>query len=453
MRGIMRWITPARMRLPALLLGAALVAGSAVADPLSLRQAAEAALARSPALDVSRAQVQQAEVGVAQAEGVRLPRLALSLNLTRSNDALTAFGLKLGQQRIEAADFDPARLNNPVAINNFNSRAEITAPIYTGGQLSSRLDMSRAQVRAAQAGDEGSRQQLLLTTLQAYAGVHLAQAQVQLAEQAQLAAEATAKDSDKLYQQGVIVRSDVLSARVHASDTRARLSAARQQLATAQDRLKLVMMKPLGEVLEVGGLAEPALPEGDAQQWQAQALQQHPRLRALREQRDAAVAGVHAARGARRPQVSVMARQDWNDHVPGFSASSYTLAGVLSWNAFDGGVGSAAVDQAQAQRQEVEARLRQAEAEVAFELAAAQRRVQASEERLAVRQDAVRQAEEAQRLNKVRYANGVTTLVDLLGGQARLDQARADLAQSQYERVTARGDLLLASGALTLDRF
>jgi hypothetical protein len=33
-----------------------------------------------------------------------------------------------------------------------------------------------------------------------------------------------------------------------------------------------------------------------------------------------------------------MLRQDWNDEDLGLSASSYTVAGVLSWAAFDGGV-------------------------------------------------------------------------------------------------------------------
>ena len=43
------------------------------------------------------------------------------------------------------------------------------------------------------------------------------------------------------------------------------------------------------------------------------------------------------------------------------AAPSYTVAGVLSWNAFDGGAPAAAVDRAQAARIEMQARLRQAE--------------------------------------------------------------------------------------------
>lgn len=448
----MRSISKALPRFSVLALAlSSLVAGAA--EPLTLRQAAEAALAANPAMDVARAQILQSEAGVLQAEGARLPRLALSLNLTRSNDALTAFGLKLGQQRITAADFDPLQLNNPVAINNFNTRAEITAPLYSGGQLSARLNMSQALARAARAGDEATRQALLLDTLKAYAGVQLAQARLRLAEQAHTAAEAAARDSEKLLQQGLTVRSDVLSAKVHVGDSRARLLAGRQQLATAEDRLRLVMLQSGSGPLEIATPFDVSVPEAGSELLVEAARQQHPRLRALRDQRDAAQAGEHGARGARRPQLTFMARQDWNDQNLGFAAASYTLAGVLTWQAFDGGVAAAGIDQARAQRLEADARLRAAEAEVEFTLKAALRQQQATEERLNVRREAVSQAEEAQRLIKVRYANGVTTLVDLLAGQTRLDQARAEQAQAEFERVTARGEVLLAAGALTLERF
>ena len=78
----------------------------------------------------------------------------------------------------------------------------------------------------------------------------------------------------------------------------------------------------------------------------------------------------------------------------------------------------------------------------------ARRRAVEAEQRLAARAEAVKEAEEAQRLTRLRYENGVTTLVDLLSTQTLLDRARADLVQARYDLSVSRGQVLQAAGLL-----
>lgn len=431
----------------------ALAWSSASGETLSLGQAMQAVLKQNPELAVSQARIQQADAGLKQAEGARMPRINLSLTASRSNDALNAFGLKLGQERITAADFVPATLNDPQAINNINTRVEVQAPLYTGGQISARQAEARAYLQAAQKGDEAARQELLLSTLKAYQGVHLARAYIRVAEQSRDAAAEYARVTDSLHKQGMAVKSDRLAARVNLEDARLRVSEARRHEANALDQLKLLMGRPLADSVDVADAAMPKLPSGSEEDLRAEAIAQHPGLKALRGQMDAATAGVDAARGAKRPQVSVMARQDWNDRNLGLDAASYTVAGVLSWNAFDGGVNDAVIDRAQAARLEQAAKLRQAEDGIAFQITEARRRALEADERQAVRQAAVQDAEEARRLTQVRYQNGITTLVDLFSAQAQLDKTRAGLAQAQFDRSVARGEVLHAAGLLTPEQF
>lgn len=439
-------------RLGALTLSLSLLWSNASAEVLSLRQAAEAALNQNSELAISQARVTQAESGLKQADGARLPRVNVSLNATHTNDALSAFGLKLGQERISAADFNPATLNDPAAISNFNTRVEVTAPLYSGGQIGARRDEAQAHVRAAQAGDAAARLQVLLDVLQAYQGVHLARAYIQVSEQAKTAATEYVRVTSSLHKQGMAVKSDLLSARVNLENTRLNASEARRQEATALDRLKLLLGRKLGDDLDVGPEAQPALPAGDAEALRVQAIARHPSLQALREQVAAAQSATTAARGAKKPQLNVMARHDWNDRDIGFGAASYTLGGTLSWNVFDGGHNNAAIDRAQAARLEQAARLRQAEEAIAFQVTEARRRALEAEQRLAARGEAVKEAEEAQRLTRLRYENGVTTLVDLLATQTQLDRARADLARARHDLSVSRGQVLQAAGALATEQ-
>jgi outer membrane protein len=436
------------------------------ADRLEYGQCLELALSQNPDLAISRSQIDQAEAALRQAEGNRLPRLNLSLTATRSNDALNAFGMKLGQRNATFGDFGagefnplnpnvlsvaPHDLNHPDAVNNFTSRVELLVPVYNGGMVRSYVDTAKAYVRAAQSGDQVARQQIAKHVLMAYEGVHTARAYIKLAEEARAAAEEYVRISDRLHKQGMVVKSDVLSAKANLEDVKVKVVEAKNAEAAALNQLALLMGKSLDEPLDVGEPVTPKLLPGNAADLRAQALNEHAGLRALRNQLEGAGAQVGAARAGKKPQFNVMLRQDWNDKNLGLDASSYTVAGVLSWAAFDGGTTNAAIDRAQAQRSELAAKLRQAEDGVGYQVTEARRKALEAEEKIVAREAGLEQAREAQRLVKKRYENGVTTLIEVLGAQAQFDKANADLVAARYELAVNRAELKRAVGVLTAD--
>ncbi len=440
------------LRRQAFLLAVGLLPGLVQAETLDFRQCVELALAQNPELMASRSRIAQAEAGLRQAEAGKLPRLNLSLTATHTNDPLGAFGLKLGQARVSTGDFDPTRLNDPKGINNLNTRAELVWPVYTGGQVESAAAQARALIRAAQSGDAAARQQLIQQVLAAYQGVHTARAYVRVAEQAVTAAEEAVRVTQRLHQQGMAVKSDVLSARVHLEDARVRLAEARNGVAAALDRLKLLLGKSLDDALEVGPPVMPRLLAGSEQDLRRQAIEGEAQIAALRAQMEAAGAQVEAARAGRRPQLSLMLRQDFNDKGIGLDASSQTVAGMLTWTAFDAGATRAAIDRAEAGRQEIAARLRQAEDGIALQVAEARRRALEAEERLAARELAVEQAEEASRIVKRRYENAMATVVELLTAQTQLDRARAEVVAARHDLALRRAELARAVGVLNPDQ-
>lgn len=436
------------------------------AEKLEYRQCVDLALAQNPDLAISRSQIDQAEAALRQAEGNKMPRVNLSLTATRSNDALNAFGMKLGQRNATFGDFGagefnplnpsvlsvaPHDLNHPDAVNNFNSRIELLVPVYNGGMVKSYVDTAKAYVRAAQSGDQVARQQIAKHVLMAYQGVHTARAYIKLAEEARAAAEEYVRISEKLHKQGMVVKSDILSAKANLEDVKVKVVEARNAEAAALNQLALLMGKSLDEPLDVGEPVSPKLLAGTATDLRAQALNEHAGLRALRNQVEGAGAQVGAARAGKKPQFNVMLRQDWNDKNLGLDASSYTVAGVLSWAAFDGGTTNAAIDRAEAQRSELAAKLRQAEEGIGYQVTDAQRKALEAEEKIVAREAGLEQAREAQRLIKKRYENGMGTLIEVLGAQAQLDKARADLVAAQYELAVNRAELKRAVGVLTAD--
>jgi outer membrane protein TolC len=445
----------------------AMVGQAALAETLSFQQCVERALSQNPDIEVSQAQIDQAQAAVRQAEANHMPKVNLSLTGTYTNDALNAFGLKLGQRQATFGDFGagefnpadpnvlkiaPRDLNHPGGTGNVNTRIEVLVPVYNGGMVESYVRQARAYTRAAQAGDAHARQMLIKNVLMAYQGVHTARAYVKVGEQAQAAAEEYVRITERMQQQGMVVKSDVLTARVHLDDVKLQLARARNAEAAALDQLHLLLGMPLEAPLDVGPELVPLPLQGELPELQQKAKDGHPALQAMRHQLEGVTANVDVARAGLLPQFNVMLRQDWNDQALGFESSSYTVAGVLSWNAFDAGGTSAAVDRAQAARIETAAKLRQAEEGIQFQVREALRKSREADKAVAARELAVELADEAQRLVKKRYENGLATMVELLAAQTQLDKAQADLVAARYEQVVQRAELKRAVGLLSVEQ-
>ncbi|PJC02867.1 MAG: hypothetical protein CO071_00895, partial [Gallionellales bacterium CG_4_9_14_0_8_um_filter_59_50] len=327
----------------------------------------------------------------------------------------------------------PTAVNEPNPVNNYNPRLELQIPLYNGGMIAGYVDQARAYVKAAQAGDQAARQRVIFQVIQAYQGAHTAHAYVNVAQQAHAAAEAYVKTTQNLLNEGVVVRSDLLFAQVNLANVQVNLEEARRGEAAAIDQLHLLLGLSLDEKLEIGPDFTPAALGGKVAELQDEAVAANPGILALRNQLDAAGAGVKVASADYYPHLNAVIRKDWN--APAFQqfASSYTVAGVLSWQIFDMGVTRGAVGRAEASRAELQARLKQAEEGVRFQVIDAWRGSAEAESRVNARTAAVAQAEEAQRLVAKRYENGVTTMVEVLAAQAQLDQARAEQVAAHYQ--------------------
>jgi len=262
---------------------------------------------------------------------------------TRTNDALNAFGLKLSQRNATFNDFGisqyqgignvaPTALNYPDPVTNYNTRLELQIPLYNGGMISGDVDQAHAYIKAAQEGNQSARQQVIFHVIQAYQGVHTAHAYVNVAQQAEAAAEAYVKTTQNLLNEGVVVRSDLLFAQVNLANVKVNLQEAQRGEAAAIDQLHLLLGMPLNEKLEIGPDFTPTALSGDVAKLQDEAVATNPGLLAMRNQLDAAGAGVKVAGADYYPHFNAIVRQDWNAPTFQQKASSYTVAGGLSWN-------------------------------------------------------------------------------------------------------------------------
>lgn len=440
---------------------------SAEAASLDFKACVETALGQNPEMEVSEYRLKQAEYALAESDANRMPQVTASFTGTNSNNALNVFGMKLSQRQATFGDFgfsqfdstnpdilnvQPDDLNNPGSHSDFNSRLEVLIPVWNGGKVSSYQNQARAMIKAAQHGDKAVQQYLTYNVYQAYEGVHTARAFVSVAEQAVKASEAYVKTTRNLVDQGVVVRSELLSANVHLSEAKTALEKAKTQELIAKDSLKMLMAVDPNMPLEIGPRVDVSLPANSVEELTVMATSTNPKLEAQREEARSSRAAIDASKADQYPSFNIMARGDFNDDSVGFDSSSYTVAGVVSWKITDFGITSNRINKAQAAANQKQAALRSQENRTRLAVLKSWRTLKVAEKQVASNRLAVEQAEEAQRLIMKRYKNGVSTMTEVLASQAQLDKARADLVQSVFEKNIHKAKLRLETGVMSVDQ-
>ena len=462
--------TMLKRKLPALLLSlAAAMPLTANAEKFDFKACVNSALNQNPEMSVSSARIDQAEGALKKAESSRLPQITLSVTGSNSDNALNVFGMKLQQRQASLGDFgfdtattnefmsgnyayEPDGLNNPDAHTDFNTRIEMLVPVWNGGKIGSYEDQATAMIEAARKGDLAVQQFLTFNVYQAYEAVHAARSFINVANQAKETAKSYVKTTNNLVEQGVVVRSEFLSAKVNQSAADVALLKAQGQEQIALDTLKMLMGLDASAEIDVANRVDLELPVDNVEELLSMALNSNHELDAKRKEAASSTFSVNAAKADYYPSFNLMLRQDWNDESLALSNGSYTVAGVVSWKITDFGVTGGAVDMANASAAQKKAALKSHENKLRLEVLSTWRKLEIAKKQVGSSVLAVQQADEAQNLIMKRYKNGVSTITEVLAGETQLGKARADLVSAQYDVNVLKARLLLLTGRMDVQR-
>ena len=111
---------------------------------LTISDAIQLADKQNPRIKAAFSQVTAADHRITQAESGFLPQVFFTETYNHTNNPMWAFGNRLNQEIITQSDFDPARLNHPDPISNFNSALSMEWSVYQGGQT--RIGVNQAKL-------------------------------------------------------------------------------------------------------------------------------------------------------------------------------------------------------------------------------------------------------------------------------------------------------------------
>ncbi len=431
-----------------MLMIAVMAVNADAAEITTLKQSVAYALAHNRLLAADSSAVTQARAGQDQALGYFLPRVDLTTGVVRTDAPGDYFGIRLNQQKITAADFAPAFLNHPGYINNYQTRLNVSMPVYQGGALWAGKQQADHQAEAAVLSHAAMHQQVIYQTIAAYVQTRAAYAAIHAMQTAVSAAEKRYQDTQALHKRGVLLSSDVMDAHVHLLRSRLQLKQANHAYARANEALQRVLGLGADTRLNIDEEPHLAMPDWTQQQAIDQAMLLRPDLKALKAAYQAGQAAVDASRAAFLPRVDLVAGQEWNAATPTLKNRNSMIGATVSMNLFAGGGDRAKIRASRAKLIALELKLADRKQQIHNEVSHAWRMLDESRARHSSEREALKQSRESLRIKSLRYQQGLSKTSDLLDAQLLVDTTRLSRIRARYDVTIAQAALQLAVGAL-----
>jgi len=433
----------------AMFLATALAQSSAA--PLSLQDAANIALEKNPLRKAALADTKAASAGVREAQSFLMPHVAFSEQATRGNDPVYVFGSKLRQQRFTIDDFVLNKLNTPRPYGNFTTRFGGTWSLFDSFASWRGINRAKAMNIAASHQLERTDQEILFRVVQSYYGVLLATKQLEVAEQSDKTAKAIMDRSQVRYDAGLVVESDLLSAKVRLASREQDLIRARNNLELARAQLTTAMGVSIATLYEpADALTERNLAANSLSDLEKKALATRPDLKRIEAQQSAQELSVAIAKSSFGPRLNAVA--GWEMDNPTFLAGgggNNWVGGIeLQVDLFQGGAKRAALSRERAHAEKITAMKQAASDAVRLEVRQAYYDQDASRKQVEVAQTAIAQGQESLRIDQDRYDGGLLTMTDLLGAEEAARRTQADYWQAIYQFHISYANLELACGTL-----
>jgi outer membrane protein len=448
------------------------VGGPAGAETLELTlgDAIGLALEGNRELAIARSQEEGARARVGQARAGFFPQVSASGSYTRLDEApymdASQFGaifepLLVPFQELVANDLlseeSLAGLQTGGAgkiylgdENIYSIGLSVQQPLFTGGALLSGYGAAKHAAKAASWSTRRAEDVTRYEVTQAYTRLVVADAGLKVMEDAVEQMRSHLSDVEAMYGEGMVLQTDLMSARVRMSEVELERNSAQHAVRLARATLAFRLGVPVDtEIVAVDALEDGGAPSRDESAWFDTAAANRPDLMAMRESAEAAGNAVSAARSGYLPQLVLIGNYNWDrpnrEYEPEFYHHwSITLA--LQMNIFDWGLTGNRVREARAGRIQAENGLELSAEAVRLEVWQSLLEHNEADAAVAIAEAGLAQAREGLRVARESFRNGVATNSAVLDAQTAATTAEMNRLAALARLRSAEAGLELATG-------
>lgn len=357
-----------------------------------------------------------------QTNAILLPNISVSHTGIATTNPLMAFGSKLNQEILTAADFNPDLLNDPRQIEDYATRIVVQQPLLNFDGLFQRK-AAKAKWNATELQSERTQEYLTLEVEKAYMQLQLAYKTVEVLQKAQETAQENKRIANNSFQQGYLQKSDVLAVEVRVTEIDNQLQYAKSNILNASNYISVMtntdenkILKPTDSLTVLGENIT-----------NAELSENRKDIQALNSASEAYKQMHKADQMAFLPSLNAFGTYELHDDkVFQGSANGYLFGAELKWNLFEGSKRFGKSQKSKAEYDKSKLQLEQYTSESQLELNKAIRALEDAKNKLSLTTLALEQSKEALRIRTNRFEQGLEKTTDLL-------MAETQYAQKQLE--------------------
>jgi outer membrane protein TolC len=399
---------------------------------LSVHDALETAIKNNFEILLAKTNQKNAAAKFHQTNAAFLPHVNLSYTALATNNPLNAFGSKLQQQSVSAADFNPELLNNPSAVKNYFTKVELNQPLLNIDKLYQRK-AAEQQIDIYYYKTERTKEYVMFEVQKAYAQLQLSHQAVSVLKESLRTVHSIFESSKNYHEKGFLQKSDLLLVQVQVATIESKLAEAKSNVLNTSDYMSLLMGTKSGAIYFADSLKIVEQPGNE----ENQVTDDRADIKALRSALNAQEKMIHSEKLSSLPRLNAFANYMVNDKTAfGFGSNSYLLGVQFSWDLFNGTTSYYRAAEQKITHTRLEQQLNYQKEQSQVELNKTVRQLADAQFALQQHEISVRQAEEALRILENRFRQGLTSTNDLLQSQSTLSEQKLFYSEAVFSYNT-----------------
>jgi outer membrane protein TolC len=420
---------------------------TAEAKRLGYEEGKNEALQNSRLIKAYEAEADSADYRKRQAIGGYLPKLTVSETWMNTDEPGTAAFAKMMQGRFDM-DYFQTELPDPEdRITNYQTKVEIVQPVFMNGQIIYGIKQAGAALDASRSTAERIRQNIIFNFNRAFFGLALAEKALSVVKHSHTRTEEYCKTTEDFFNNGLIVKSDLLVAETYLLMNDQAVREAEKQLAVAKSQLQRLL--DTDEEIAVIWEEPDFNDDMNLEAFIESALSKRQDLLAMQSYEKASGYEVSKSKASYLPSVMLFADYQQNDdEFGGNNGKGYTFGANMSLNLFNGGSDYYKVKESRSNHLAMLNRIADKKLEIKSEVRGAYYSVLAAEKQLEAAKKRIESASSALEITENRFREGLSKVTELLDREVDLKQAELSLYMSEYQLIVSRAELLFAAGTL-----
>lgn len=407
---------------------------SSYAEVLTLSGGLRLAQENNRSIKISEREELISEADTLIARSPMLPMVNAALSQTFLSDQP---GAMFGTQTVPTADKD-----------FLSYSLSVQQTLYDFRKNAARYEASRSVLNTRKLDTARIRNLVALDFVTGYFDLLEAEKMVLVAQKEVERLESHYRNAENLYEEGAITKNELLQAQVKISDARQRLLTAGNLRALTASRLNNIIARPLKTDMETADVSGPlndisAIELEDA--WQT-AGRLRPEISIIDETVNALGLEKTARRSEYFPEIFAKGGYDYTENQYQLHEGNWSLVLGLRINLFNGGGTNAEILKIDHTNEKLIEQKNRLVDEIRLEVERYLLDAKTAKEKISVTENAVAQADENLRINRIRYEEGVGTATDVLDAVTLLSTAETNYYRAVYDLRKAEAGVIYSTG-------